>query len=381
MDKKYFKIKKEETKVYIECIKKDCIECNLCVKNCYMLKQFGGNPRKIFSSILKKNTFEAILPYSCSICEKCKEVCPKKLNIGKAFMDLRVEVLEQNNGKTSLKGHNAINMHQKLGFSKIFTKYVEDKNKETNKVERVFFPGCTLSSYSPELVLKTYNYLKKELPGTSMLLECCGKPTETLGQQEKFRELFSRVENRINNTGAIEVITACQNCYMIMKNYGTKIKVKSLWTVLKEIGIPQGFINKGKNSETKFSIHDSCATRYEKEIQESIRWIMGQLDYKVLETNNINKMTNCCGTGGMIHAINSKVSKAMMKEAAKNIGQDYIVTYCAGCRESMIKGGAKSIHILDLIFGEKIVNKDKCVKINSPLKSWSNRLKTKIIIK
>ncbi|EPS52273.1 cysteine-rich domain-containing protein [Clostridium botulinum A1 str. CFSAN002368] len=47
----------------------------------------------------------------------------------------------------------------------------------------------------------------------------------------------------------------------------------------------------------------------------------------------------------------------------------------------MIKGGAKSLHILDLIFGEKIVNQDKDIKINSPLKSWSNRLKTKRMIK
>lgn len=214
-----------------------------------------------------------------------------------------------------------------------------------------------------------------------MILECCGKPTETLGEEEKFNKLFSSVEKHIRDTGAVEVITACQNCYMIMKNYSKYIKVKSLWTVLEEIGLPENVVNKGAHSKVKFSIHDSCATRYEKEIQSSIRWIMKELGYEILEGDNTKNRTNCCGTGGMIHAVNSKVSNAMMREAAKNIGQDYIITYCAGCRESMIKGGAKSLHILDLIFGEKIVNQHKDIKITSPLKSWSNRLKTKRMIK
>ncbi|ENK0837356.1 (Fe-S)-binding protein [Clostridium botulinum] len=381
MDKKCFYIKDTKRKKRIENIKENCIECNICVKNCSMLKEFGGNPKKIFGRILEEEQFEAILPYSCAICGKCKEVCPKDLNMAKVFMDLRVETVEQNNGKTPLKEHNSVHMHQKLGFSKLFTKYVEDKNKETSKVERVFFPGCTLPAYSPELVLKIYEYLKEELPGTSMLLECCGKPTETLGEEEKFNKLFNNVEKHIRDTGAVEVITACQNCYMIMKNYSKDIKVRSLWTTLEEIGLPDNAVNKGDNSKVKFSIHDSCVTRHEKEIQSSIRWIMKELGYEILEGDNTKNRTNCCGTGGMIHVVNSKVSNAMMREAAKKTGQDYIITYCAGCRESMIKGGAKSLHILDLIFGEKIVNENKDIKINSPLKSWSNRLKTKRMIK
>ncbi len=97
-----------------------------------------------------------------------------------------------------------------------------------------------------------------------MILECCGKPTETLGEEEKFNKLFSNVEKHIRDTGAVEVITACQNCYMIMKNYSKYIKVKSLWTVLEEIGLPENVVNKGTHSKVKFSIHDSCATRYEK---------------------------------------------------------------------------------------------------------------------
>ncbi|EJO5345975.1 (Fe-S)-binding protein [Clostridium botulinum] len=381
MNKKYFYIKDEKRKRHIESIRENCVQCNLCVKNCPMLEQFGGNPKKIFDNIITNGSFEAILPYSCTICGKCKEVCPKDLDMPKAFMDLRLETVEQNNGATPLKGHNSIHMHQKWSFSKVFTKYVGDKNRKTNKVERVFFPGCTLSSYSPELVLKTYEYLKEKLPGTSMLLECCGKPTESLGEQDKFNKLFMNVEKHIKNTGAVEVITACQNCYMIMKKYGKEIKVKSLWSVLQEIGLPKNAVNKGIDSEVKFSIHDSCVTRYEEEIQNSIRWIMKELGYEVLEGNNIRSKTNCCGTGGMIHAVNFKVSNAMMREAAKKIGQDYIVTYCAGCREAMIKGGAKSLHILDLIFKDTIATKDKVIKINSPLKSWSNRLKTKKIIK
>ncbi|MCS4467793.1 hypothetical protein JTS96_01495 [Clostridium botulinum] len=43
-----------EKKKHIKDIKEKCIECDLCVKNCSMLKEFGGNPKKYLVRYLKR---------------------------------------------------------------------------------------------------------------------------------------------------------------------------------------------------------------------------------------------------------------------------------------------------------------------------------------
>ncbi|MCS4455830.1 hypothetical protein JTT00_16835 [Clostridium botulinum] len=54
MDKKSFYIKNGKRKKHIKDIKEKCIECDLCVKNCSMLKEFGGNPKKYLVRYLKR---------------------------------------------------------------------------------------------------------------------------------------------------------------------------------------------------------------------------------------------------------------------------------------------------------------------------------------
>ncbi len=56
-----------------------------------------------------------------------------------------------------------------------------------------------------------------------------------------------------------------------------------------------------------------------------------------------------------------------------------IVTYCAACRQSMLMGGAKAWHILDLIFGNVVHKGDQAPfdSLSKPITAWVNRYKTK----
>ena len=45
-----------------------------------------------------------------------------------------------------------------------------------------FLPGCSLSSYHPEAVAKTVDYLNLSFPEFSAILKCCGIPTKDVGQ-------------------------------------------------------------------------------------------------------------------------------------------------------------------------------------------------------
>jgi len=104
-------------------IANNCTSCKLCMKECVMMNDFADSPQDIFGGFLKDEYMNPIIPYSCNLCNKCTIVCPKSLRISKAFMGMRESIIEASGGKSPLKGHKAVYMHQLLsfGFMKIFT--------------------------------------------------------------------------------------------------------------------------------------------------------------------------------------------------------------------------------------------------------------------
>jgi Fe-S oxidoreductase len=340
-----------------------------------MLDSFCTNPKNLFKNLNDKEVIDPLVPYSCNQCGVCEQVCTKSLKLEELFKDIRVELVKTNKGKSPIKGHRAIENHQTLSFSKVFATAMPDKNKET---VRVFMPGCSLSSYSPELVSKALKYLQEKLPGTGVVLKCCGKPTRAIGQENAFKERYKQLEDEFKRLGATEVITACQSCYTTIAKESPNIKIKSLWTVIPEIGIPEEKNNIGENSDLVFGIHDSCATSRNGDIQKGARSIIKDLGYKIQEDDLPDKIIRCCGQGGMVEPANPELTKTIMRDRANEVDSDYVVTYCGACRESMVRGGKKSIHILDLMFKGPWTSKSNMPGVDkTPINSWVNRYKSK----
>jgi len=244
--------------------------------------------------------------------------------------------------------------------------------------KRVFIPGCSLPSYNPEAVMKTLEFLQEKLPGTGGILKCCGKPTKALGQMDKFKERYGEFQSEVDKLGADEIIVACQSCFLTMSANSPNQTVKSLWAMFPELGLPEAAKGIGKDSDITFAIHDSCPTRDRKDIHDGIRWIMTELGYKVEEPPHTRENTKCCGFGGMIVPANPDLAQRVMNKRTEEVESDYMVTYCAACRESMVKGGKKAVHILDLIFGGKWDSSREFPGVpSSPLKGWTNRHKSK----
>ena len=237
-----------------------------------------------------------------------------------------------------------------------------------------FMPGCSLASYSPENVEKTIAYLNSVFPKFSAFQKCCGKPTKYLGQEKLFKERFQSLESDIKNLNIEEMIVACQNCKVTL-NEENSVITHSLWQILPLIGLPEQMIGKGKNSDIVFTIHDSCVTRKESEIQEGIRWIMDELGYKYVESKYSRERTLCCGSGGMVLAGNPEMGKRIIKRRVETLENNNVVVDCAECGSSIIKGGAKAWHILDLLWGPVVYSEDMCPKniLHSPVRAWTNR--------
>lgn len=245
------------------------------------------------------------------------------------------------------------------------------------KTKRVFIPGCSLSSYRPELVEEVIKYLQNKLPGTGAILKCCGKPTKALGQYDKFKERYSGLQSEIDKLGADEIIVACQSCYLTMSANSPDQKVTSLWELMPEIGMPEGTVGKAENSDLTLGIHDSCSTRDREDIHAGIRWILDELGYNTEEPPHTKENTRCCGFGGMVVPANPDLAQKVMERRTDEFESEHLVTYCAACRESMTKGGKKSVHILDLIFGPVWTSDSEFPGTTKPMESWVNRYKAK----
>jgi glutamate synthase (NADPH) small chain len=95
-------------------------ECKLCMSECIMMNDFGDCPEDIFQEFLESGEIDPLIPYSCNMCGGCTHVCPNDFKIGEVFMGMRKDFIKQNGGKSPMEGHKAIEMHQMLGFSRIF---------------------------------------------------------------------------------------------------------------------------------------------------------------------------------------------------------------------------------------------------------------------
>lgn len=95
-------------------------ECKHCMQECIMLNDYCECPKDLFEKIVESGDVDPEIPYSCNMCNQCTIVCPKDFKISASFFDIRKKMVEANNGKSPMKGHNAIEVHQTLGFSKLF---------------------------------------------------------------------------------------------------------------------------------------------------------------------------------------------------------------------------------------------------------------------
>ena len=212
-----------------------------------------------------------------------------------------------------------------------------------------FMPGCALSSYSPSLVHRIFSFLQEKCSGIGIIQQCCGTPTRMMGDMEQFQKYHSKLEYDLAAMGATTVVTACENCFMSLKQHAPHIKTISLYSLLVEIGIPEEAVAKYSNSP-KMALHDPCPTRYEAQLQEDVRSLLKTLALPFEEFKLNREKTLCCGSGGMLELTNPKLAKAQMSERAAQTECESIISYCQSCAESMSKGGKNGVHLLDLIF-------------------------------
>lgn len=327
----------------IDRILNNCTECGLCIDECDFLKKYALSP-KALASRFKADGFagDPAIPYSCNNCTLCKLRCPEGLDTGKMAMEMRRELVRRSIGP--LPQHTPVMEGQAFYVSDAFRAAIPSSNGPT---QRVFFPGCSLSAYSPGLVGRTYEYLSEKLPGTGLLLGCCGGPAYLTGDSGTFEPISKDMASDIKSLGATQVIAACPFCLSLLKQYHPDLNPVSLYEVLDEIGVPSR-----RRGAVSFNVHDPCTARYGPGIHDAVRSVMKKAGFDIVEIPHSREESHCCGMGGMVYVVDAELGRLRSARTLDETDRE-IVTYCATCRETLQGQGGHVVHLLDLVFNPR----------------------------
>jgi len=320
--------------------------CSQCVKNCTFLqhyvRDFPYTEKGLVRLLQARGEAEPLIPYSCHYCGLCQAVCPKDLHAGQVCLDYRERLVAGGHGP--LPPHRAIQNYVKWGNSPTFA--LSRPDPATGRARRVFFPGCSLPGHSPHLVRAAYAYLRERLPDTGVMLNCCGAPSQLLGQQDVLERVLRNVAREMEQLGAQELIAACTHCLHTLAEHLPEIKTRSLYEVMLEMGLPEG-VQAG--AAGVFNIHDACGARHRPAIHEAVRRLVIASGHRYEEMAHSRERSICCGSGGMVPAVNPELARQMTDFRLSEVSRD-LVTYCASCRARFKGAGRPALHLLELLF-------------------------------
>lgn len=243
--------------------------------------------------------------------------------------------------------HSAVRLDKFLASTRIFMRsWIPSERTKT-----VFFPGCSLSGYNPEYVFKVRRYISERFSECGIISACCSKPLMLIGDKQIFTKRTENLKRELDSLNAEIIITACQNCYHILRHNITDRKIISLWPLMKELGLKKELRDKFSGLEA--GIQDSCTAS--NEIITSVRELLRYMGVNAREFNG--RRLQCCGGIQAVRTGDSKFGHECMMKRAYESPCPMIISYCASCRSAMSIGGRhRSIHILDLIFGDAEVS-------------------------
>ena len=317
-------------------ISSDCTQCQTCVSECGFLKNHG-DPKRIANNYNSNEKYFFEIPFKCSLCDLCTAVCPQGISPAKMFLEMRREAYER--GKACLPQHRRLRNYEKRGTSKRFSWYDLPKNCDT-----IFFPGCSLSGSRSETTLKVYENLQKTIPNIGIVLDCCTKPSHDLGDEDYFNAMFGEMKSYLLTHGIKTVLTACPNCYKVFDDHGTEFKIRTVYEVL---DIPDSPTTQRKLGMV--TIHDPCTARFNIPAQTAVREILRKQGKQVKEQPHSGKTTLCCGEGGAVNCLAPELAKSWGKKRIEESEGQKIISYCAGCTQTLGEH-AETSHILDLLF-------------------------------
>ncbi len=338
-----------------------CLDCNQCKAACRRLRAFEKrSPADVARAVVEARIDEKVLDFimKCSLCSLCNQLCPHGVDIRGMVAHARDLLVQDGMIDQEFYRHLWVDHDWNL-FTLFRTNYWLDityQDLVKKNCEVLFFPGCMLAHEGPQLVRCSVEWLRKRHgDGVGTSFHCCGAPLEQMGRKERAKAYGAALWEHILRAGTRLLVTSCPTCHakMMETRPDCDVEIQSLYQLMAESGLRA-------RSSGKTTVHDSCSDR-EGLLGTAIREIFKGCH--LVEMEHHGKETICCGSGGLVSAIDPDLcaERALrrMKEV-EEVGAETCVTYCMSCSHRLAaRGGSGRVrHVLEIIFDKTVEHEE-----------------------
>jgi Fe-S oxidoreductase len=302
---------------------------------------------------MAKRGIEVKEAFSCSLCGACETACPQSLSPREMFARRRSEAV--NNGEIDIDEYRYLFPDRKNNVMNVYRKYSGidyGDLKYSGNGGICFFPGCTLITYSPELTREIYRRLQESCDCRGIWTECCGKPLDQMGLQQRLTHMHERLKEFLQEHNISRLVVACPGCFYELKKIfqSCDVIIQTVYEVL-------DFESAVRTDNRRCAIHDACPDRFEGKFGSQVRQALKKCGFSMVEMKHNQEQAICCGSGGQISHFRPDLTEKLVNlrlDEARQSGADILVGYCLSC---VLKFDSKSAdipvtHVLNLLLGQ-----------------------------
>ncbi len=279
--------------------------------------------------------------YSCLQCGRCDLYCPLGIQIKDSIAGVRRLLTKNHFAPHVIEGMQS-------NYKKFDNPYSSPTKLPYHGVnldkggDVLFFKGCLASTHvvdemvAAERLLDAMGVSFFELPQES----CCGYIFEILGLFNEASTIYSKNVERILNSGAKEIITACPTCFKAFGEIYPRrfkdfdVQVHYITEILLD-SMEEGRLSTLKRVNLKVSYQDPCGLRGQPRFAVQARDLLVKVPgLKFIESEREIDKGKCCGGGSasaILHpTINMVVGKNRMDDFI-DINTDIVVSSCPLC--------------------------------------------------
>ncbi len=348
-----------------------CVKCGSCVEVCPVhtqtrqlestmgglftdiksfIRKVYGIPERFFGSQTLRERLEKVSdqPYLCTLCGRCKLVCPALIDTNRLRIGLREFMVEEGQYPTAInqvtetlkRVHNIVGEPSEErstwveAIDGLPEGFLQKKNAEV-----VYFVGC-VGSYFPMVKRIPQSLVQIMLKANVdfMILGgeewCCGFPLIAGGMGREAHIFIQHNMEKIKERGVKIAVFSCPSCYHIWKEeYKTDIEIFHSTQFVKNL-IDEGKI-RFKRKPIKVTYHDPCDLGRLSGIYEPPREILQAIPgVELIEMESNRQESKCCGGGGDLEIVRPDLSASIAQakiEEIKATGAEAVITACQQC--------------------------------------------------
>ena len=374
-----------------------CSHCGKCTRKCEVL--YGpqldmGEVERVYMEVMslpeeerKDATLERMMENypmynalrQCCFCGYCTSACGNHVSavdVMRAWRELFMEcglmppeaskLVMVDNEWNIFSAYRAI---YNIGYTDMIS--LDQAAEQPGLVDTLFFPGCSLVSYAPEVVRAIGKWLDGCGVKWALSEACCGSPLMSAGMFERACNLRHGVVEKMRKAGIKRMVTVCPGCADEFR--------EDLFGEIEQVPLPELMLDEAQKREDEgfsagfnplnldsITFFDSCHDRDDMRNANALRrlFAMYMPEAKQLEISHDKKDTLCCGAGGAVSSYDAAISDRRVWrviDEVKATGAEAVVTMCPTCSYTIAQAclanpdkGIRCFHYAEALFGVEI---------------------------